>query len=138
MVTVVLIFNVALAGLCWYGAWRIWRLRRTFAEVADGLTLAEQQLYHLLHETPSTLLQAQQSAQQWRYQYGIIQGRIQQVQQFMALLGLGRLVWQQYSARSTARARGRSASARFALVKSTSKSTSEPAKTRNQRHKDRN
>lgn len=126
MVTVVLIFNVALAGLCWYGAWRVWRLRQTFAEIADRLTLAEQQLYHLLHETPSTLLQAQQNTQQWRYQYGIIQGRIQQVQQLMALLGLGRLVWQQYSARS--------ALARSALVKS----ASEPAKTRNQRHKDRN
>lgn len=96
---IVLILNMLIAGLCWYGVWRIWQWRRALAKVTAALTLIEQDANQLLFGAVAAVRQGQTGTAQVRQQYQQILVRVQQVQQMVALLGVGRLAWQQYERR---------------------------------------
>jgi hypothetical protein len=99
MLIIVLILNMLIAGLCWYGVWRIWRLRQTLVKVTAALTLAEQDVRRVLHDAVQTIYQGQTGTAQLRQQYQQVLWKLRQMQQVIALLGLGRLVWQKYERR---------------------------------------
>lgn len=96
MVAIVLILNMLIAGLCWYGVWRIWQFRQALVRVTAALTLAEQDIKQVLHDASDTLYQGQIGTAQLRQHYQQVLLRLQQVQQVIALLGLGQLAWRQY------------------------------------------
>lgn len=97
MVTVVLIFNVLIALLCLYVAWRVWQLRRALANIANALTVAERSTHNVLANAPNAIGQRQQGIYHLRRQYQQIEVYLQQVQKILSLLGLGQVVWQWYA-----------------------------------------
>lgn len=96
MLTAVLLLNLLIAALCWYVTWRIWQWRRALARATQALTVAERHTYHVLHHAPAAIQQRQNNLQQLRLQYQQVVLRLQQAKQILALLGLGRFVWQLY------------------------------------------
>lgn len=96
MLIIVLSLNLLIAGLCWYGVWQIWQLRQNLVRVTAALTLIEQDANRILFEAVNAIRQGHTGTAQMRQQYQQILLRLQQVQQAMALLGLGQLAWQRY------------------------------------------
>ncbi|MBD2461758.1 hypothetical protein H6G89_11925 [Oscillatoria sp. FACHB-1407] len=91
MVTVVVILNSLIGLACLYAAWRVWRLKRTLAAIADVLIIAERNTHQVLHGAPDAIVKGQLGVYQLRQQTQ----QLQKVQQIMALVGLGRSLWQQ-------------------------------------------
>jgi hypothetical protein len=92
MLTVVLTFNLLIAGFCWYLVWQVWQLRQTLAQIADALTVAEHYT-HTIQEAPAAVLQGHSKITQLRRQYQQVLIRMQQVQQIIMLLQLGQVWW---------------------------------------------
>lgn len=95
MVTVVLVLNGLLALLCLSAAWQVWRWRSTLAHVADALTAAERTTHRVLQDAPQAIATGQLGSSQLRQQYRLLALQLRQVQQILALLGLGQWVWRQ-------------------------------------------
>lgn len=100
MVTVVLIFNLLMALLCGYVAWRVWQLRNALAKIADALTVAEQTTHEILWDAPQGIAQQQIRTYQLRQDYTRLILQLQKTQQVLALLGLGQLVLRRYQRNS--------------------------------------
>lgn len=98
MLTVVLILNLLIAGLCWYVVWRVCQLRRALARATAALAVAERNTYRVLHSAPDAILQGQSKTYQLRGQYQQVLVQLQSVKQILTLLGLVQFVWQQYGA----------------------------------------
>lgn len=96
MVTTVLILNGLIALLCLYAAWQVCRLRSTLSAIADSLTAAERATHRVLHGAPQAITTGQLGTAQLRQHYRLLTLQLQQVQQVLALLGMGQLVWRQY------------------------------------------
>jgi hypothetical protein len=112
MLTGVLILNLLLAGLCWYGVWRIWQLRQALVRATSALTLAERSTHHVLHHAPDAILQGQSKAYELRGQYQQVLLQLQTVKQILTLLGLGQFVWRQYTTGWQSAARAQRSAAR--------------------------
>jgi len=96
MVITVLVFNVLIASLCFYAAWRLWQLRKTLAKAADALLAAEKSTHSVLHDAPRFVLKGQSGTAAARQQYRKAAAQLEKAQKLLALLGLGQIVWQQY------------------------------------------
>lgn len=96
MVTVVLVLNGLLTLLCLYAAWQVWRWRSILANAADALTAAERVTHRVLRGAPQAIVTGQVGTTQLRQQYRILMLQLQQIQQILALLGLGQFAWRQY------------------------------------------
>ena len=94
--TVVLIFNILLALLCLYVAWQVCRLRTALANIADALVIAEQTTHQVLCQAPQCISRRQVRAYQLRQDYQQLTLQMQKMQQVLALLGLGQLMFQRY------------------------------------------
>ncbi len=105
MLTLVLIFNLAIAGFCWYLVWRIFQLRRALTGAADALILAERHTHRVLQAAPEQWLQGQINTHRLHHQYQFALLRLQQVRQLLTLLGLGRFIWRQYAGKPEASTR---------------------------------
>lgn len=105
MLTIIVIFNLAIAGFCWYLVWRILQLRRTLTGAADALLLAERSTHRALQAAPEYWLQGKINTHRLHHQYDLVLLRLQQVRQVLTLLGLGRLFWKQYAGKSKAATR---------------------------------
>lgn len=101
----ILIFNLAVAGFCWYLVWRILQLRRALTGAADALILAERSTNRVLQAAPEYWLQGKINTHQLHHRYQVALLRLQQVQKIFSLLGLGRLVWKQYAGKKGERRR---------------------------------
>lgn len=100
MVMVVLVLNGLLALLCLYVAWQVCRWRSMLSRVADTLTVAERVTHRVLRSAPQAIATGQLGTAQLRQHYRLLTLQLQQVQQILTLLGLGRLVWKQYRRQS--------------------------------------
>lgn len=98
MITVVIIFNLLIALFCLYVAWRLLMLRRLLAQVADTLSAFERSTHRTLYRSPTAILQGQAGTRQLRQQYSQLGPALQQIQQILALLNLGRTLWRSRSA----------------------------------------
>ena len=88
MISVVISLNIAIALFCFSFAWRVWRLRRVLANVAETLLLWEDSTYNTLHQAPKSILHGQQRIMHLKRQHAQLQFRLQQVQQILALIFL--------------------------------------------------
>lgn len=96
MITTVLIFNVLIASLCFYAAWRLWQLQKALAKAADALIAAEKSTHSVLHPAPRSVIRGQQGTAIARLQYQKAAVQLEKAQKLLALLGLGQVVWRQY------------------------------------------
>ncbi|HEY9664969.1 MAG TPA: hypothetical protein V6C65_41545, partial [Allocoleopsis sp.] len=72
------------------------QLRRQLATVADILTDAECSTSNLLQQAPEAIVQGQLGVYHLRQHYQLLSLRLRQVQQILAVVGLGQIVWQRY------------------------------------------
>ncbi|MDX2096161.1 MAG: hypothetical protein SFW36_00160 [Leptolyngbyaceae cyanobacterium bins.59] len=86
MVFVIIGMNLLIAIAGFYAAWRIWKIRRVLAGVADALTSYERTTDRGLSVSPPAILKAQRGTRSLRQQYRRLEGQIQKTQQILALL----------------------------------------------------
>ena len=96
MVTVIIVLNLLIAGVCLYVSWRLWQMRSALANAADVLTVAEQNTRRVLQNAPQAIVQGQVGTYELRQHYQRLTLQLRQVQQILALVGLGQVAWQQY------------------------------------------
>lgn len=89
MLTLVIVFNVLLALLCWVAAWQVWRLRRILSRVANTLTAAERRTDSVLQSAPRFVLKGQTGSEALRLRYQQLEQQLQQVQQVLSLCQWG-------------------------------------------------
>ena len=106
MVTVVVVINVLISIVCLYVAWRIGKLRRRIAKLADKIIAAERGTHAVLRKAPTGILKGQQGAQHLQERYQQLENRLQRLQQVLMLLSVGQKVWQGRRRAGTWRDRG--------------------------------
>lgn len=115
MIVIAIGLNLAIALGCFYGAWRLWQLRRSLGAIANALTTWEHHTDHTLNPDtlPPAILRGQQGTAQVRHHYQRLRQQIQQLRQVMFVISLlpvvgGRVRWlarPQRQRRSTSRER---------------------------------
>jgi len=93
MLTAVVIINLMISVVCFYIAARVWKIRRTIARFEFRIAAIERCSRNVLGKSPDFLAKRQQSAHQLRRNYQQLELQLQQVQQLLGLLGLGRTLW---------------------------------------------
>lgn len=96
MVAVIIVINLLIATVCWYVAWRVWKLRSALSKAADALISAERATHSVLSGAPRGIGKGETGVRQLRQQYRLLEVKLLRVQQILKLLGLGQLVWQWY------------------------------------------
>jgi len=97
MVTVVVVLNTLIALICFYVAWRIVKLRRRLAKIADTLISAERRTHSVLKGGPKGIYKGQRGVHKLIERYQRLEPQLQKIQQVLALLSLGQKVWQRGS-----------------------------------------
>ena len=92
MIAVVVCFNVLIALLCFYVAFKVWKFRQTLGKVADTLLSVERKAHSLLYGAPDAIMKGQSGANYLRSQYQQLEPQLQQVRQALAMLSLGNKV----------------------------------------------
>ncbi|MBW4467933.1 MAG: hypothetical protein KME07_21110 [Pegethrix bostrychoides GSE-TBD4-15B] len=116
---IVLILNLLLAMLCWWGIWQIWRLRQTLARVSAQINWVEAQALQLQNLPSAMPIQRLQSLRR-QYRQTILS--LQQTRQLLGLLEWGRWLWQQ------SRAQGYTSQSHTSQVHTSQSHTSQPQK----------
>lgn len=93
MVAVIVGINLVIAMLCWYVAWQLWLLRRTLANVAEALLIAERNTHNVLYGAPDAIATAQQGSYQLRQSYQRLRVQISQLQRILSLVAVGQTFW---------------------------------------------
>jgi hypothetical protein len=96
MVILVLVINTLVSLILLYAAWQVWQLKQKLACIADTLTAYETCTRVALHEAPENIYLSQQNIYNLRQRNQALQMQIQQVQQIISLIFLGRQIWQRY------------------------------------------
>jgi hypothetical protein len=93
MLTAVVIINLMISLVCFYIAARVWKIRRTIARFEVRIAAIERCSSNVLAKSPNFFAKRQQGAHQLRRNYQQLESQLQQVQQLLGLLGLGRMLW---------------------------------------------
>ncbi|MEG4813047.1 MULTISPECIES: hypothetical protein [unclassified Microcoleus] len=93
MLNAVVIINILISVVCFYIAARVWKIRRTIARLELRIAAIERCSSNVLSTTPDFLGKRQQGTRQLRLRYQQLELQLQQVQQLLGLLGLGRMLW---------------------------------------------
>lgn len=93
MLAAVVIINVLISLVCFYIAAKLWLLRRTIALFEARITAMNRCTSYVLGKSPNFFANKQQLAHQLRRDYQQLELQLQQVQQLLGLLGLGRMLW---------------------------------------------
>ncbi|MBD2519377.1 hypothetical protein H6G93_31320 [Nostoc sp. FACHB-973] len=96
MVILVVIINTLISLILLYVAWQVWQLKQRLASVADRLTAYEICTQATLHKAPENIYLSQQNIYNLRQRNQALQIQIQQVQQIISLILVGRQIWQRY------------------------------------------
>lgn len=94
MVTIVVGANLLIALVCLMMARQVWRLKCQLSALADTLIVWESNTHALLKGAPEAILQGQIGVYQLRQTLQQVQPQVQQLRQWTALIGIGRLLWQ--------------------------------------------
>lgn len=97
VIAVVLVVNLLIGLICLGVAWQLWQLKHQLAELSHTLLSVEQVIYDVLHPAPGYIRQGQTGVGQLRQKYQSLQPQLQRLEQGLALIGLGRLVWRRFS-----------------------------------------
>ena len=93
MLTAVVIINLLISLVGFYIAAKVWKIRRTIARLEMRIAGMERRSSNVLSTSPGFLAKRQQGARQLRRRYQQLELQLQQVQQLLGLLGLGRTLW---------------------------------------------
>ena len=93
MLTAVVIINLLISGVCFYIAAKVWKIRGTIARLELRFAAMERRSSKVLSNSPRFLGKRQQGTRQLRRRYQQLELQLQQVQQLLGLLGLGRMLW---------------------------------------------
>ncbi len=93
MLTAVVIINLLISVVCFYIAAKVWKIRRTIARLEIRIAAIERCSSNVLSKSPDFLGKRQQGTRQLRRRYQQLELQLQQVQQLLGLLGLGRMLW---------------------------------------------
>ena len=93
MLTGVVIINLLISLVCFYIAARVWKIRRTIALFEVRIAAIERCSSNVLGKSPNFFAKRQQRARELRVHYQQLELQLQQVQQLLGLLGLGRRFW---------------------------------------------
>jgi len=96
MVILVVVINTLISLILLYTAWRVWQLKQQLAHIADKLTAYKSCTHTVLDQAPENIYLSQQNIYNLRQKNQALQTQIQQVQQILSLLLLGRQIWQRY------------------------------------------
>lgn len=93
MLTAVVIINLLISLVCFYIAAKVWKIRGTIARLELRITAMERCSSNVLSTSPDFLAKRQQGTHQLRRRYQQLELQLQQVQQLLGLVGLGRMLW---------------------------------------------
>lgn len=93
MLTAVVIINVLISLVCFYIAARVWKVQRIIERFETRIIAINRCTSNVLIKSPNFLAKRQQAARQLRRNYLELELQLQQVQQLLGLLGLGRRFW---------------------------------------------
>ncbi len=93
MLSAVVIINLLISLVCFYIAAKVWKIRRTIALFEIRIAAIELCCSNVLSTSPDFFANRQQGARQLRRRYQQLELQLQQVQQLLGLLGLGRMLW---------------------------------------------
>ncbi|WP_392530631.1 hypothetical protein [Nostoc sp. C117] len=96
MVILVVVINTFISLILLYVAWQVWQLKQKLGCIADSLTAYESCTHATLHKAPENIYPSQQNIYNLRQRNQVLQMQIQQVQQIISLILLGRQIWQRY------------------------------------------
>jgi tRNA U38,U39,U40 pseudouridine synthase TruA len=100
MLTGVLIINLLISLLGFYIAVKVWKVRRILERFEARIAAINRCTRNILTQSPDFLGKRQQAARQLRRDYLQLELQLQQVQQLLGLLGLGRRLWRRRVKRS--------------------------------------
>lgn len=87
MLTLVLVCNLVISLFGFYLAWRIWKIRRVLAAVADIVAGAERNTDWVLRGAPQAISKGQIGIHGLRKRYQHLEFQLQQVQRVLLVLG---------------------------------------------------
>ncbi|MEG4505227.1 hypothetical protein QUA81_15150 [Microcoleus sp. F6_B4] len=93
MLSAVVIINLLISLVCFYIAAKVWKIRRTIALFEIRIAAIERCSSNVLSASPDFFANRQQGARQLRLRYQQLELQLQQVEQLLGLLGLGRMLW---------------------------------------------
>ncbi len=96
MVTFVVIINTIISLILFGAANKIWLMKKKLTIVADCFVAIEISTGKLLNKTPHTICLGKDRISNLRYKHQLLQLRIQQFQQIISLIFLGRQMWRRY------------------------------------------
>lgn len=97
MLWLVIEVNIIISILGFYLAWKIWRLRQILLKVERNLSLIDNHTNKILTKTPKFLQLRLQKVNRLRQLYQQLDGKVQQVQQIIAMFWLLRTLWHRWS-----------------------------------------
>lgn len=89
----VVIINVLISLVCFYIAAKVWQVQRIIERFESRIIAINRCTSNVLIKSPNFLAKRQQAARQLRRNYLELELQLQQVQQLLGLLGLGRRFW---------------------------------------------
>ena len=93
MLIIALVGNCVIGLMCLFVAWRLWRLKRQFARIADTLITVEQKVHQVLYPAPRFIYMGQKGSHSLRLQLQQLEPQVQRAQQVIGLMNLGRRLW---------------------------------------------
>jgi hypothetical protein len=94
MITIVVLINILLSLMLLYIAGQVLRIKETLGIIADKLNSYERLSHAVLHTAPENIYTSQQEIYSLRQKRQKLNLQIQQVQQIINLVILGRKMWQ--------------------------------------------
>ncbi|MGM3308550.1 hypothetical protein ACSQ6I_21670 [Anabaena sp. WFMT] len=94
MVTVVVLINILISLILLYVARQVWRIKQKLGIIADRLNSYERVSHAVLYTAPENIYTGQQEIYNLRQKHLKLKLQIQQVQQILSLVVLGRKMWQ--------------------------------------------
>jgi hypothetical protein len=93
MLAGVVVINLLISFIGFYIAGKVRRMRRTIAVVESRISAIDRCSSNVLSKSPDFFAKRQQNTRQLRRNYQQLELQLQQVQQLLTLLSLGRRLW---------------------------------------------
>jgi hypothetical protein len=89
----IIMINLLISLVCFYIAAKVWKVRRRIERCETRIIAMNRCTSNVLIKSPDFIAKRQQAARQLRRNYLQLELQLQQVQQLLGLLGLGRMLW---------------------------------------------